>query len=348
MATIRKRDNADGTSGFHVQIRLAGFPPVTKSFSRKTDAKLWAQKTEATMREGRYFPEREAERRTLAMLVDRYVAEVCPNKKDGTKQARQLEWWKSKLGFRPLVDCTPEVIATTREALASELVNGKRRSGATINRYLAALSHAFTMARKEWRWIRENPLLSVTRKKESQGRVRMLDALEEGRLLRACGDGPAYLRPVVVLALRTGMRQGEVLGLRWGDVDLKGKRIVLHDTKNGERRGVPLDTEAVKVLRGLEKTRDLDDETVFVGTASFRWAFGRAVKRATLQNFRFHDLRHTAASHLAMSGCSPSEIATVLGHKTLAMVKRYAHLADAHLDGVMARRAKHFPLQSDG
>jgi integrase len=339
MATIRRRENANGTASFHVQIRMKGHPAVTESFERKTDAKRWAEKTEADMRQGRFFPERVAAKRTLGELCERYAAEVSPTKKDGAKSRRMMEWWTANHGYRVLADLSPQVLAEIRDAIGSKtLPDGKRISGATVNRYLAALSHAFTMASREWGWMNENPLRRVTKKKESRGRVRMLSDDEQKRLLEACKkSGCGALEPAVVLALCTGMRQGEITGLRWPDVDLRRGRLTLHDTKNGERRGVPLAGPALEVLKELSRVRRVDTDLVLPGTGALRHAWSRVVKKAKLENFRFHDLRHTAASYLAMGGCTPSEIAGVLGHKTLAMVKRYAHLDDPHIAGVVKR-----------
>jgi len=339
MATIRKRLKSDGTGSFQVQIRIKGFPPVVEHFERKTDAKAWAQKTEAAMREGRYFPERRKLSHTIGELADRYIRDVAPDKKSGADTSRQLEWWKAEHGYRALSDLTPELLAEIRDGLAAKVLDsGKRISGATVNRYMAAMSHALTMASREWGWARDNPMRRVSRKKETRGRVRMLTDAEREKIMVACRDsGAGYLEPVVVLALCTGMRQGEILGLRWPDVDLKRARLTLEDTKNGDRRGVTLAGPALAVLSDLAKLRRLDTDLVFPETGSFRWAWLRAVRKAEVVDFRFHDLRHTAASYLAMNGCTPSEIAAVLGHKTLSMVKRYAHLHDEHVAGVVTR-----------
>jgi integrase len=147
---------------------------------------------------------------------------------------------------------------------------------------------------------------------------------------------------IVVLALATGARRGELLNLRWSDVDLKRGTLTFHQTKNGERRAVPLTGYALEVLTQHAQGRRLDTPLVFpdrTGTRpiGIREAFEWAVKRAGIANFRFHDCRHCAASYLAMNGASLAEIAEVLGHKTLAMVKRYAHLSEAHTAGVVAR-----------
>jgi len=217
----------------------------------------------------------------------------------------------------------------------------KRISPATVNRYLAALSHALSVAVKEWGWLDDSPMRKVRKKTEPKGRVRFLSDDERKRLLDACKTGPAWLLPVVTVALSTGMRQGEVLGLRWPAVDLERKRLVLHETKNGERRAVPLTGPALTTLRAWSKVRRLDTDLVFPETKGFHHRWWEALERAKLTDFRFHDLRHTAASYLAMHGATPSEIAEVLGHKTLQMVKRYAHLSDSHVASVMERMNAH-------
>ena len=162
-------------------------------------------------------------------------------------------------------------------------------------------------------------------------------------MLEACQTSRnPYLHTIVVLALATGARRGELLGLRWPDVDLKRATLAFQETKNGERRAVPLTGQALALMGQHAKVRRLDTVLVFPDATGkkpggIREAFEGAVKRAGIVDFRFHDLRHTAASYLAMSGASLAEIAEVLGHKTLAMVKRYAHLSEAHTRGVVER-----------
>jgi integrase len=145
-----------------------------------------------------------------------------------------------------------------------------------------------------------------------------------------------------VLALSTGARRGELLGLTWKDVDFERKVIVLHATKNDERRATPMVAHALAEMRKLSKVRRIDTQMVFPGRRGDRpteidQAWRIALKRAQINDFRFHDLRHSAASYLAMSGASLAEIAEVLGHKTLQMVKRYAHLSDSHVSSVVER-----------
>ena len=181
----------------------------------------------------------------------------------------------------------------------------------------------------------------VSKPKQPRGRVCFLSDEERTRLLAACqASRNPHLYLVVVLALSCGARKGELVSLRWPDVDLKRATLTFQHTKNGERRTVPLTGQALHLMRHHAKVRCLDTLLVFPNDQGkrffrFREAFENAVKRAGIVDFHFHDLRHTAASYLAMNGASLHEIAEVLGHKTLAMVKRYAHLSEAHTRGVM-------------
>jgi len=349
MANIEKRTSKDGKISYRVKIRLKGFPIQSATFERLTDAKKWTQQTESAIREGRHFKTTEAKRHTLAELIDRYIKNVLPTKpKAIRKQTALLLRWRSEIGSHALIDVTPSMIAECRDKLASEItLRGKPRSPATVNRYMAALSIAFTTAVKEWGWLEDSPMRKVTKPKESRGRVRFLSDDERIRLLKACKESSSlYLYPVVVLALSTGMRQGEIMGLTWDTVDLNLGRAILHETKNGERRAVAIAGHALEVLKELNKVRRIDSNFLFPPKQNtpqklqkpidLRTPWETAVKKAELQDFHFHDLRHSAASYLAMNGASLAEIAEVLGHKTLQMVKRYAHLSEGHTARVVA------------
>ncbi len=349
MASIEKRVTDDGKSSYRVKIRLKGFPVQSATFERLTDAKKWAQSTEAAIKEGRHFKTSEAKRRTLGELIDRYIRDVLPSKpKNARNQLQQFVWWREQIGTYALADITPALIAEYRDKLAGGVtLRGTQRSPATVNRYLAALSHAFTIAVKEWGWIEDSPMRKVTKPKESRGRVRFLSDEERARLLKACKESSnPYLYTVVVLALSTGMRQGEIMGLTWDDVDLNKGRAILHETKNGERRAVAITGHALEVLKELSKVRRIDCKLIFPSKEirpqkpqkpiDLRTPWEVALKKAEISDFKFHDLRHSAASYLAMNGASLAEIAEVLGHKTLQMVKRYAHLSEGHTARVVA------------
>lgn len=378
MATIQARTwtSNDGRqrTTYRALIRLRGHPPVTASFERRTDARKWAQATEAAIREGRHFPTHLAKHRTLADLVDRQLEAVKSKRPhDYDRQRGLLGWWKGRIGDYTLDQCTPALLAEYRDKLLRENIGTKEapryRSPATANRYLSALSKAFSDAVREWHWLHDNPLRRVAKEREAPGIVRYLSDEERERLLAACrkSELPAlYL--IVMLALTTGMRRGEILGLRWPDVDLERRIIILNKTKNRDRRSVPIVPEALELLREHGRVRRLDDDRIFRAierkpgrrklkqpqpaaeagrlkkseTLWFDEYWYAALEKAKVADFRFHDLRHTAASYLAMSGATTAEIAAVLGHRTLQMVKRYAHLSDQHTGAVIERMTRKF------
>jgi integrase len=353
MATITKRTDSTGATSYRVEIRLKGATRQSETFTRLTDARRWAQATEAAIREGRHFGTVEAKRHTVGDLIDRYTRDVLPGKKAKTQapQAQQLAWWRARIGEKTLADCTPALIAECRDALAGTVSERRKTtlSPATVNRHLAALSHAFTVAVKEWGWVEANPVVKVSKPREPRGRVRFLSDDEREALLKACRESASPdLYPAVILALSTGARQQEILGLRWSQIDFGRRVATLHETKNAERRVLPLAGPALELLRERSSARRLDTDLVFPGRTrtpkpvDLRTPFETALKRAGIENFHWHDLRHTAASYLAMNGASLAEIAEVLGHKTLAMVKRYAHLSEAHTASVVERMNARF------
>ncbi|KTD18717.1 site specific recombinase [Legionella lansingensis] len=345
MASIEKRISSDGKVSYRVKIRLKGYPTQTATFERKTDAQKWVQQTESAIRDGRHFKTTESKRHTLGEAIDRYISDVIPTKPKNTiNQVGQLKWWKQYLGDYLLADVTPALIAQYRDKLAkTPSQRSETRSPATVNRYLAVLSHLFTVTIKEWGWVEENPLRKVTKPKESRGRVRFLSDEERTQLLAECKNSESqYLYMAVVLALSTGGRRMEILGLKWKDVDLHRGIITLHETKNGERRVLPLTGHALELMKQHSKIRHVHCDLVFPGKnfkspIDLRTPFENALKRAGITDFRWHDLRHSCASYLAMNGASLAEIAEILGHKTLQMVKRYAHLSEAHTSKVVAR-----------
>lgn len=344
LATIESRQGKDGKVCFRAKIRLKGHPAISATFERKTDAKKFIQDTESSIRAGRYFKTSESRRRTLAELIDRYLRDILPRKPRAIKdQTCQLNWWKRDLGHLFLLDVTSGVISDARDRLAAEPDRfGRKRSAATINRYLAALSHVFTIGKTEFEWTEDNPVARIRKPKEPRGRVRFLSDNERDTLLRKCRERSEVIYLVVVIALSTGMRRAEILGLTWDDVDMIRGQLTLHETKNGERRVVPLRGHALFLMKEWSKYRHISTRLVFPNkdrtkSLDIRRPWEEALKASAIDNFRFHDLRHSAASYLVMNGASLAEIAEILGHKTLAMVKRYAHFSEAHTSSVVAR-----------
>ena len=319
--------------GYQTVVRIKGYRQVTKVFRRKTDAKKWADGVEDDMKRGQYLP--EAGRMTLTDLIERYIKDVLPSHKDGDKTARQLGWWEQHLGGLKLEQIhSPRIIDLREELLNGVTRLGKQRSPATVNRYLAALSACLSYAVNELQWLSENPVKRVKKKTESKGRDRFLDDSELERLTGACRDSDnPILYVLFMVALSSGARQSEIMRLCWGDVNLQAGSAVIQESKNSERRSIPIKGVALDALReyAISQSRGGADR-VFPGPFP-RKAWNRALEVAGVENFHWHDIRHTTASYLAMSGCTLLEIAEILGHKTLAMVQRYAHLTEKHSHG---------------
>jgi len=339
MATIERRRQRDGTVRYRVKVRVHGTPPQTATLPNLTAARHWAVTTEATLREQRHFPAPEAARHTVKELVERYERTVLPTKSPGSvrTQTRHLAWWQAELGPQRLADVTPALLVACRDRLA------EHHAPATVNGYLAALSHAFTVAVSEWQWLETSPVQRVRRLRQPAGRGRRLTDDERQRLLAACdGSSNRWLAPVVVLALSTGARKQEILGLTWDAIDLRRATVTFAHTKNRTRRTLPLTQRALHEVQQLARVRRLETRLLFPRAdgrqpIDLRAAWARALQQAGLTDFRFHDLRHSAASYLAMNGASLVDIAAILGHRTLQMVQRYAHLAEGHTAAVVAR-----------
>jgi integrase len=350
MANIEKRLGRGDKTVYRARIRMRGHAPISATFERKTDAKRWAEATEASIREGRYFPGVTARSKTLSDLLNRFRDEELPQMPKMEPILRgQLKWWEDRLGHMLLADVTPAVISEAKTHLKrngrgkAKRHAGKRGSisNATVNRYLQALSLVYRRAANEWEWVEVNPALKVKKLPEAAGRVRFLDDDERARLLVAAKQIDQDLYDAVVVSLSTGARKMEVMGLRWPQVDMKAGLIRLLDTKNKESRSVPLSGHALSLVQEREKVRRLDSDLVFPGRAgdkpkSLKSHWRRALEQAQIEDFRWHDLRHSAASYLAMNGATLREIAEVLGHKTLSMVHRYSHLSPDHVSSVVA------------
>ncbi len=339
MKGIDKRIHKNGTVSYRARVRIKGHPVLSQSFASKTLAMKWKRDTESEVEKGKYEYAKLGSKNTLAELIDRYIDKILPSKPKNARNVRQhLLWWKQELGHCLLSDIKPSMIAQKRdELLSGTTCKDKLRSSTTVVRYLASLSHAFAIAVKDWEWIQENPVMKISKPKISNGRTRFLNDDEKERLLQACQESESKgLYPIVILALSTGMRRGEIMNLKWGEVDLDRGSILLQTTKNGERRFIPLVGKALDLLRSKYANQAVNS-LVFPAPHSpskpidIRSGWETSLRKADIFNFRFHDLRHTAASYLAMNQASLLEIGTLLGHKTIQMTKRYAHLSNAHM-----------------
>ena len=283
----------------------------------------------AAVTEGRKLPDKKDGSMLLSGLAEEYMRVVASRQAWGRNVDTALRQWLDHLGAQcRLRDITPRKVEAFRESrLAAGLSPG------TVNRNLAVLKRVLNVA-VDWDLIHDNPVRRVKPLRGERAIERYLEKEEAGRLLAACARScNEFLEPLVVLALNTGARKGELLSLRWKDVSLAAATLSFPQTKNGTRRDIPINSEALAALRRLK--RFASKERVFgrEDRPSFdvRSAWETALKEAEIESFRFHDLRHTYASWAAQSGMDIRRLQRLLGHKTLAMTQRYSHLGPRDL-----------------
>ena len=317
MATFVKRGDS-----WQAKVRRKGYPPIARTFDTKLRAERWARDTESAMDHNTFVDSREAEQTTLLEALDRYEREVTPRKKGAAQERYRIGKWKrDDLALRSLASIRGVDLAGWRDRRLAE-----GASPTTVRNDLALISHLFSVASREWGLESlGNPVQKIAVPSPARARDRRLQGDEEARLLAASeAVGCPWLKSLMLVAMETGMRQGELLGLTWPDVDL-GRRVAhLEDTKNGEARDVPLSSVAVAVLRDL--SRCLDGRVFPLTKDQATYFFSRATEKAKIADLRFHDLRHEATSRLFEKGLNAMEAAAVTGHKTLHMLKRYTHL----------------------
>jgi integrase len=275
--------------------------------------------------------------RTLAELVGEYLR----YKADRGKRSLREDTRILKRGILPAFGADLPVRKLTGAAIAQyDRQRAGQVSAFTVANELTVLRHMLRLARK-WGYIEQVPEIEMPKKPE--GRRRFLDESEITNLVAACGKSRnPYLSCIVTVAINTGMRKGEILGLEWERVNLSSARITLYETKGGAPRGVPINRAVYDALIALQPSADRRTYLVFKRHDGGAWgqirtAFATALRNAGIAGFRFHDLRHTAASHMVMRGASLKEVQEVLGHKDFKMTLRYAHLSPAHLRAAVDR-----------
>lgn len=326
MATIRKLRGR-----WQAQVRRRGMAPRAKSFDQKSDAEKWARTLEAELDRCGALPDtRVAESTTLAQILTRYRDEISPRKRSAvTERARIAAILRRPICHRTLALLTTADVSSYREERLRSV------APATVTREINTISHAIDTSIRDWGvYLPRNPCKLVRRPSPPRGRDRRLAPGEEDKLLAAVDAGRnIYLRPLIVLAIETGMRRGELLGLRWEHIDLDIGVAHLPMTKNGDARSVPLSIRARTVLQSLREGRRVASEPrVLPTTASaVSQAWGHLRVRASMPDLKLHDLRHEAVSRLFERGLNLMEVAAISGHKELSMLRRYTHLRAADL-----------------
>ena len=313
-------------------IRYAGLDGRTvyeSSGSTKfKDAEDLLIKRKQTIKEGKQPELKKIANCTFRELVEKYLSWMEGRHRSAHDKRYRINLMLSDFGNLPLRHFNTLLV----EQYQTDLINrGFKPAG--VNKRISILKAMFTKA-VDWNMVEEGTLKHVRKVKmleENNKRLRFLSKEECQELINLCDP---HLRPIVITALNTGMRKSEILNLKWDNVDLKHGFILLDRTKNGERREIPINDTLRRTLQGI--TRRLDIPYVFYDSVSgkpyqdVKHSFHTALRRAGIRDFRFHDMRHTFASHLVMAGVDITTVKELLGHKTLTMTLRYSHLAPSH------------------
>ena len=335
MAAIYKRKNRNGTISWRAVIRIKGHPTICNHFELKQDADDWVADVERQIKLGQFKLERHKAQATFADLLDRYYSSgILEHRKSAEETKRHLNYWKERLKCYALAYITTELIAKERELLANTPTQkGTPRSSATTNRYVAALSSIMSYCCRTLGWISENPCRNVIMLKEPPGRDRILSDDELRRLLKACRESKnEYLYCIVLMALTTGARKSEILGLMWEQgIDFESKLAHLRITKNGKPRSLPLVPEVITELQKLYQQRNPFKKLVFAskttsGRIDFRKPWVAALKRAGIRDFVFHSLRHQFATLASRQGASTLELQLATGHLSVESLQVYTHM----------------------
>lgn len=323
---VYSKKRKDGTQAWyydfmHNKVRYRGVGGVTKTQAQRT-----LDKVRSKVLSGEYELENKVKNPRIEVFAETYLKRrqyLRSRKRDAYSVKHILDHFRGK------------VLSQIKPADIEDYIAKRREFGisnATINRELACLKRMYNLAIK-WGDAKRNPTNDIRFLEEPPGRTRFLSQEEAAKLVASCST---HLRPIVITALNTGMRLSEILGLTWDCVFIENAidpYVALTATKNNKARYVPLNNDVVEVFTELKKNQV--SQYVFLSThkkqlKSVRKPFETALKKAGILNFRFHDLRHTFASHFVMNGGDLLTLKEILGHHSMKMVERYAHLAAAH------------------
>lgn len=327
MASITRRNGS-----YRVRIYRKNTTSISKSFTSESDALQWLRVTKAQLELGQYKePARQAKTPSTCFrdAATHYMRTHSIHKKIVLSETYRLQILIKRWGDLSVEKVDKLAVLALRDDLLK-----MGRSGETINHYFNTISKLFQMLEGDWDICIPNPIKGIKRMPRPLGRTKRVNKVMEEHLLASCHKlSMPLLASIIQFAIQTGMRRGELMGLNWTDIDLPNRRAYLHTSKNGEPRQVPLSKEAIAVLQSLNKE---DGGSVFPMSLSvlknqYNSARGHSKEHWNKPginpfiDLRFHDLRHEAISRMSDLGLNVIELSSISGHKTLAMLARYAH-----------------------
>jgi len=313
MASFRFRNNR-----WQARVQRKGKKDLAKSFLNKPDAEKWARSVEIEIDRGTFINTDFAQKTLFKEILQKYLDDVAPNMRSADTQVIRIKkLMRHTIAEVNMAHLSPKHVADYRDERL------KLNKPNTVIRELAVLSSIINHARREWGLNITNPVTMIRKPSSTQGRDRILNDEELTRLYIQLEMISPWYKPLVEFALETAMRRGELMSLFWVNINFEKSVAFLPMTKNGQSRSVPLSTKAIVILKSIP--RNIEGRVFPLNKQTVSILFLRATRRAEIENFHFHDLRHMAITRLASVFSNPMELASISGHKSLNMLKRYTH-----------------------
>ncbi len=314
MASFRFRNNR-----WQARVQRKGQKDLAKSFINKPDAEKWARSVEIEIDRGTYINADYAQKTLFKEILQKYLDDVAPNMRSADNQIiRVKKLMKHPIAEVNMANLSPKHMADYRDERLKAIKPN------TVIRELAILSSVINHARREWGLNIINPVTMIKKPSSTQGRDRILNDEELGRLFIELEKISPWYKPLAEFALETAMRRGELMALVWANVNFEKSVAFLPLTKNGDSRYVPLSMKAIKILKLLP--RDIEGRVFPLNKGTVSILFLRAARRAKIEDIHFHDLRHMALTNLSFKFTNILELASISGHRELKMLQRYVHI----------------------
>ena len=314
MASFRLRNNR-----WQARVQRKGQKDLAKSFLNKSDAIQWARSIEIEIDRGTYINTDYAQKTLFKEILQKNLDDVVPYMRSADNQSiRVRKLMKHPIAEVNMAHLSPKHMADYRDERLKVIKPN------TVIRELAILSSVINHARREWSLNIINPVTMIKKPPSSQGRDRILNDEELGRLCIELEKISPWYKPLVKFALETGMRRGELMSLLWVNINFEKSVAFVPLTKNGDSRYVPLSMKAIRILKLLP--RDIEGRVFPLNKGTVSILFLRAARRAKVEDIHFHDLRHMALTKLSDKFTNILELASISGHRELKMLQRYVHI----------------------
>lgn len=347
MGVLRTRKDRNGRNRYQyiIELRRNGKKIYkSKTFDTKREAYIWEKKFLYEVDTGTITKE-SLKKRTVMSAIEKYIANVLPQRPKNTRNILQhLKWWEKQIGHFQLSDVTPAICAESRDLLLKEVgPKGKVRKSATALRYIATMSAVFECCVKDWMFISQNPLRSIKKPSAGRRKTRFFTLEEISKIRNLCAaSNSTYMLPIFTIAIHTGMRRGEILSLKWGDINFEEKEIHLSTSKNGEPRDIAMTGDVYKALTNWAISNKFDKSGLVFSSpknphrpVDIKSTFERILRKAGISDGTFHTIRHSTCSYLASLHVSPTLIARIVGHKDSRTTDIYIDAVKSHRHEVM-------------